>query len=200
VGGEGCVDALRKGMAMGAHKSIHINDPAFSGADAYGFAKGLAAFLAGKGFDLILTGKQSQDTDSGVVPGLLAGFLGVPVVTNVEKVLEAGGGKLTVKRKGDNGGEVIDLTLPAVLSTNDSLNTPRLAALRGIMAAKKKPLETLNLAGAGVDAALLSSPKAKHLAFEAPEGRKEGQKFDGDPEELARKVVGLLVNEAKVLA
>jgi len=200
IGPERAGESLRKALAMGADKGVHVNDPAAAGSDSLGFARILAK-VAGRGsYDLILCGRQSQDTDLGATGPMLAELLGLPCVANVVKIEPGGGGKLTVHRNGDVGREVAEVTLPALLTANDSLNEPRLASLRGIMAAKKKPLETLTLAELGVDASSVGAAGA-HVGiaeFAPPKARKAGQKFEGDAEEITRKVVDLLVNEAKI--
>ncbi|NIP74286.1 MAG: electron transfer flavoprotein subunit beta, partial [Gammaproteobacteria bacterium] len=98
---------------------------------------------------------------------------------------QADGGKITVHRKGDAGLEVIEAQLPALLTANDSLNEPRLASLRGIMQAKKKPMETLTLSDLGVDAGTVGTAGAgiEVLEFTPPPQRAAGQKFEGDEDE-----------------
>lgn len=199
IGPERAGESLRKALAMGADKAVHVSDTAAAGSDALGFARVLAKVAARGQYDLILCGRQSQDTDMGGTGPMLAGMLGLPFVSNVVKI-EGAAPKLTVHRNGDAGREVIELALPALLTANDSLNEPRLASLRGIMAAKKKPLETLTLADLGIDPGTVGTAGARVSVAEflPPESRKAGQKFDGDAEEITRKVVGLLVNEAKI--
>jgi electron transfer flavoprotein beta subunit len=200
IGPERAAESLRKALAMGADKAIHVNDPGASGSDSLGFARILAAVTKRASYDLVLCGRQSQDTDMGGTGPMLAQLLGLPFVANVVHVAPAGAGRLEVHRNGDSGREVIDLQLPALLTANDSLNEPRLASLRGIMAAKKKPMETLGLSALGIDPASVGASGARVgvVEFLPPKGRKAGQKFDGDPVEITRKVVDLLVNEAKV--
>lgn len=201
IGPERAADALRKGLAMGADKAIHLLHSADS-SDSFGYAKGLAQFLSSQTYDLILAGKQAQDTDAGLTPSMLAEFLNLPQVTNIAKVEEVSAEKMRVHRKGDHGNEVVELTLPAVVSVNDGLNEPRLASLRGIMQAKKKPLETLDLATAGIDPGQMGNEgrQTQVVGIHAPESRKAGQKFEGNEEETTRQVIDLLVNEAKIFA
>jgi len=194
-------EALRKAMAMGADKGIHINDPATEGSDSWGYARVLEAVARKGSYDLIITGRQSQDTDMGSTGAFLAALLDLPLVVNVihmERQSEAG--RLEVHRKGDGDTEVIELALPALITANDSLNEPRLASLKGIMAAKKKPLETLTLADLSLDASQVGAQGAaiEIMGFEAPPGRAAGKKFEGEPEEVTAQVVGLLASEAKI--
>jgi electron transfer flavoprotein beta subunit len=200
IGPERAAETLRKALAMGADRAVHVNDPAVAGSDSLAYARILAQVARRQPFDLILCGRQSQDTDMGGTGPMLAEMLGIPFVANVVKIVPEEGGKLTVHRNGDQGREVAEVTLPALLTANDSLNEPRLASLRGIMAAKKKPMEALTLAGLGVDPGAVGRAGARVgiAEFMPPRARKAGQRFEGDPAEITRKVVYLLVNEAKI--
>jgi electron transfer flavoprotein beta subunit len=202
IGPDRAAEALRKALAMGADKAIHVNDPAAEGSDSFGFARILAAVAKKAAYDLILAGKQSQDTDMGGTGPMLAALLDWPVVANVIELEAATAQKFTVERQGHAGREVIEVTLPAVLTANDSLNEARLASLRGIMQAKKKPFETLKLADLGLGAGDAGAAGARVQVVEAlpPKGRAAGKKFEGDAEEITRKVVDLLANEAKIFA
>lgn len=202
IGPDRAGEALRKALAMGADKAIHVNDPATEGSDSFGYARILAKAAERGGYDLVITGKQSQDTDMGGTGAIMAELLGLPAVINVIQVAAAGEGKLDVHRLADAGREVVELTLPAVITSNDSLNEPRLASLRGIMAAKKKPMDILTLADLGVDAAQVGAAGARIevLEFMSPPERSAGQKFEGDEEETTREVTELLANEAKIFA
>ena len=200
VGPERAGESLRKALAMGADKAVHVSDPATAGSDGLAFARILAKVAQRGAYDLILAGRQSQDTDMGGTGPMLAEMLRIPFVANVVKILPGGDGALTVHRNGDAGREVVALKLPALLTANDSLNEPRLASLRGIMAAKKKPLETLTLADLGIEPGSVGGAGARVgiAEFLQPKARKAGQKLEGDAEEITRKVVELLVNEAKI--
>ena len=202
IGPQRASDALRKGLAMGADKAIHVLDPAFDGSDSFAYARGLAGILAGRSYDLVLAGKQSQDTDAGLTPSMLAEFLDLPQVSNIVKVEQIASDKLLLQRKGDHGNEVIELSLPAVVTVNDSLFEPRLASLRGIMQAKKKPMDTLDLAAIGIDANEIgiAGRHTRIVRFLEPEARKAGQKFEGNEEETTQQVLDLLVNEAKIFS
>ena len=202
IGPDRAGEALRKALAMGADKAIHVNDDATAGSDSFGYAKILAAVVARGSYDLIITGKQSQDTDMGGTGAILAELAGLPAVINVIDLKAAGEGKLTVHRLADTGREVCEVTLPALITSNDSLNEPRLASLRGIMAAKKKPMEVLTLGDLGVDAGEVGKAGARIevVEFMSPPERAAGKKFEGDEEETTRTVVDLLLNEAKIFA
>ena len=203
IGPDRAGEALRKALAMGADKGVHVNDPAAAESDAFGNAKILAKVIQRGEFDLVITGRQSQDTDLGATGPVLAEMLGVPLVVNVIEIDPApAGGKLNLKRKGDAGAEVIEVALPALLTANDSLNEPRLASLRGIMQAKKKPMDILTLADLGIDPGEVGSAGSgiEIVEFQPPPQRAAGKKFEGEPEEIAKEVVELLANEAKIFA
>ncbi|MBF0350563.1 MAG: electron transfer flavoprotein subunit beta/FixA family protein [SAR324 cluster bacterium] len=202
IGPERAAEALRKGLAMGAHQAIHIKDDAFNGSDSFVYAQAIKKAISGKSYDLIIAGKQSQDTDSGLTGGMLAEFLGLPQVTNVAKIDKISSDKLELRRTGDNGQEVIELTLPAVITVSDSLYEPRLASMRGIMQARKKPLEELTAAAIGLSAGECGKAGAQTIviSFMEPESRKEGKKFEGDEADTVKQVVNLLVNEVKMFS
>ncbi|MCH7646083.1 MAG: electron transfer flavoprotein subunit beta/FixA family protein [Nitrospinae bacterium] len=202
VGPERSGEALRKALAMGADRGVHVNDPATEGSDSFGYAKILAKVAGRAPFDLIITGKQAQDTDMGGTGPILAELLGLPQVVNVLHFDPPAGGKLNLHRLGAYGREVVELTLPALISASDSLNEPRLASLRGIMSAKKKPMDRLTLADLGLAADEVGAAGARIevTEFMPPPGRAAGQKFEGDAEEITRQVMALLANEAKIFS
>jgi electron transfer flavoprotein beta subunit len=202
VGPDRSGEALRKALAMGADKAVHVNDPATEGSDSFGIARILAAAAKKASYDLIITGKQAQDTDMGATGAILAALLDWPAVINVQAIAGLEGGKLTVHRLGHAGKEVVEVTLPALLTANDSLNEPRLASLRGIMQAKKKPFEALKLADLGLNPADVGAAGARVQVVEVapPAGRAAGKKFEGDAAEITKQVVDLLANEAKIFA
>ena len=202
IGPDRAAEALRKALAMGADKAIHVSDPATEGSDSFAFAKILAAVAKKSSYDLIITGKQSQDTDMGGTGPMLAALLDWPVVANVIELDAPTPQKFALERQGHAGREVIELTLPAVITANDSLNEPRLASLRGIMQAKKKPFETVKIGDLGLAAGDVGAAGARVQVVEVspPKGRAAGKKFEGDAEEITRKVVDLLANEAKIFA
>ena len=202
IGPERAAETLRKALAMGADKAIHVNDPVAEGSDSFGIARILQK-VAGKGaYDLVLAGRQAQDTDLGATGPALASLLDWPLVVNVLEVAAEASGKLTVHRQGHAGREVLEVQLPAVLTANDSMNEPRLASLRGIMQAKKKPFDTLKLADLGLTGQDVGAAAARTqvLEFMPPAGRAAGKKFEGDPAEITKQVVDLLANEAKIFA
>ena len=201
IGGGDNTDIIRRCYAMGIENGIHIEDPALEKADSTIYARVLQKAYEAGDYDLVITGKQAQDTDSGQTGILLAEYLGLPCVSNVIGVEVVDDQHIKVSRAGDGGTEIVELELPAVITVDVSINEPRLPQMRGIMMAKKKKIEELDLAALGTSAEEVGapSPKSEVVEFMAMEKRKGGQKFEGDPAEVTAQVVGLLANEAKVL-
>jgi electron transfer flavoprotein beta subunit len=152
VGPEKAVDAVRKALQMGADKGVHVVDDAIAGSDAMATSLVLAKAVEKAGpADLVICGMASTDAVMSVVPAMLAERLGLPQVT-LASVVETQGDQVRVKRDGDTATEVIGGTMPLVLSVTDQSGEARYPSFKGIMAAKKKPLETWSLSDLGVDA------------------------------------------------
>ena len=194
-------DIIRKCYAMGIDNAIHIDDPALAKADSPTFAKVLQKVYEAGDYDLVIAGKQAQDTDAGQAGIMLGEFLGIPCVSNVIEIKVTDDTHIQVSRLGDAGTEIVDVTLPAVVTVSDSINEPRLPAMRGIMMAKKKKITVMDLAGLGTSFEEIggTAPASAVVEFMPVQKRKGGQKFEGDPAEITAQVVQLLVNEAKVL-
>ena len=155
VGPDRAADAIKKALQMGANAGVHVNDEAIHGSDAVATSLILAQAIKKIGIpDLVLTGMASTDGAMGVVPAMLAERLGLPQVTLASKVTVEGE-TVTIRRDGDLASETITASLPALVSVTDQINEPRYPSFKGIMAAKKKPVETWSLADLGVDAALV---------------------------------------------
>jgi len=152
IGPEKAVDAVRKALQMGADKGIHVSDDAIAGSDYVATSLVLAKAIEKAGTpDVVMCGMASTDASGGVVPAMLAERLDLPQVT-LASVVEAQGDQVRIKRDGDTATEVIGATLPLVLSVTDQSGEARYPSFKGIMAAKKKPLETWSLSDIGVDA------------------------------------------------
>ena len=201
IGNDDSTTVIRKGLAMGIDHALQINDPTLKLCDSSAFAKILAQVVKQGGYDLIITGKQAQDTDNGTTGIMLAEYADLPCVSNVIAIEVVDEMAVKVSRLGDEGTEIIDLQLPAVITVNDSINEPRLPALRGIMMAKKKKIEVMDLSTLGISSCEIQTGVmgAQVLEYSAPEARKTGQLFEGDVTEITQKVVYLLANEAKVI-
>jgi len=201
VGGGDNTDMIRRCYAMGIENGIHIEDSALDKADSSIFARVMQKVYEKGDYDLVITGKQAQDTDGGQTGIILAECLGLPCVSNIVGIEVIDDQHIKVSRSGDAGTEILDVTLPAVISVDVSINEPRLPQMRGIMMAKKKKIEVMDLAALGTspDEVGAAAPKSEVVEFMASETRQAGQKFEGEPAEIAAKVVDLLANEAKVL-
>jgi len=151
VGPARASESIRKALSMGADRAVHVVDDGIAGSDALATSAVLAAALRQVGFDLVIAGAESTDARTGVVPAMLAERLGVPQLTLAARV-EVAGTEVTVRRMSDEGYDVVTAGLPAVISVLEKINEPRYPSFKGIMAAKKKPVQALTLAGLGVDA------------------------------------------------
>jgi electron transfer flavoprotein beta subunit len=188
LGTEESQETIRTALAMGADRGVLLQADA-AVANPVTVAKALAAELDGAGYDLILFGKLAVDDDSQAVGTIVAELLGLPSVSAIGE-LEIGDGKGTAQREIEGGVEVVEFSLPAVLTAEKGLNEPRYPALRGIMMAKKKPLDVkpVEVADEGLAVVELTLPA------ERPEGRIVGEGPDAVP-----ALIEALRTEAKVL-
>ncbi|MCQ4041886.1 electron transfer flavoprotein subunit beta/FixA family protein [Streptantibioticus rubrisoli] len=150
VGPEDAKDALRKALSMGADQAVHVEDDALHGTDALGTSLVLAKAIEHVGYDLVVCGMASTDGTMGVVPAMLAERLGVPQVTLLSEV-KVEDGKVTGRRDGDAASEQLEASLPAVVSVTDQSGEARYPSFKGIMAAKKKKVESLDLSDLGIE-------------------------------------------------
>ena len=188
VGPDGVQETLRKGLAMGAARAVQLKADVVP-FDGIAIAQALAADLKDGGYDLILFGRMATDSANGTVGPMTAELLGLPCVTSISQ-LEIAEGRGTARRELEGSAESMQFPLPAVLTIDEGIARPRLASLKGIMAAKKKPLE-VRPAQLG-EAHLVVESMA--LPADRPPGRIIGEGADAVPELLR-----LLQNEAKVL-
>lgn len=151
VGPEDARDALRKALSMGADRAVHVEDDDLHGTDVMGTSLVLAKAVEKTGYDLVICGMASTDGVMGVLPALLAERLGVPQVTLLSEV-SVDGGVVTGRRDGDTATEQLEASLPAVVSVTDQSGEARYPSFKGIMAAKKKPVESLDLEDLELDA------------------------------------------------
>ena len=176
VGPAAAADAIKKALQMGAHAGVHVNDDAIHGSDAVATSLVLAEAVkkaTGGTPELVITGMSSTDGVMGVVPAMLAERLGLPQVTYASE-LTLGDGTVTIRRDGDTASETIEATLPALVSVTDQINEPRYPSFKGIMAAKKKPVEQWGLADLGIDPSLVGPRRRVDLGRrvrEAPPAR-----------------------------
>ena len=179
MGPEKALDAIRKALAMGAAKGVLISDPALQGSDALTTAKVLAAAIKREPFDLVITATESTDGYTGTVPQMLAELLGVPSVT-FAKSLQSDGSKLEVNRQTEAGYDVIEADLPVVASVTAGVNEPRYPSLKGIMAAKSKPVDKPTLADLGLEGLGGASAGQKIAGVRPAEQRKAGEVIEDD--------------------
>ncbi|MFD8973514.1 MULTISPECIES: electron transfer flavoprotein subunit beta/FixA family protein [Streptomyces] len=151
VGPDDAKDALRKALSMGADKAVHVNDEDIHGSDVIATSAILAKALEKTGFDLVVCGMASTDGTMGVLPALLAERLNVPQVTLLSE-LSVEGELVKGRRDGDSATELLEAQLPAVVSVTDQSGEARYPSFKGIMAAKKKPVEELDLDDLDIDA------------------------------------------------
>src|SRR6516225_6324191 len=154
MGPEKAAESIRKALSMGADKAVHLLDDGLAGSDALSTSYALAQVLKQTGFDLVICGSESTDARMGVMAAMLAEQLGVPQVSLASKV-EVDGSALRIRRVSEDGYFEVESTLPAVISVVEKINEPRYPSFKGIMAAKKKPVQTMSLADAGIDPALV---------------------------------------------
>jgi electron transfer flavoprotein beta subunit len=152
MGPETATDAIRKALSMGADSAVHVMDDALAGSDAVGTSLALAKALEKVGsYDLVIAGSESSDSRTSVVPAMLAERLGLPQLTFVRKI-DVDGAAVKVERMTDNGYQVVEAQLPAVVSVIEKMNEPRYPSFKGIMAAKKKPVDVFAVGDLGLDA------------------------------------------------
>ena len=165
MGPDRATEAIRKALSMGADAAVHLTDEGLAGSDAVGTARALAGAIGtigpvgSGGVDLVLAGNEASDGRSAAVPAMVAEVLGLPALTHARQVTVEGG-SVTVRRETDDGVVTLSAELPAVVSVNEKINEPRYPSFKGIMAAKKKPVTTLSLADAGLDASQVGAAAA----------------------------------------
>lgn len=198
MGGDRVQESIRTALAMGCDQAILVNDPSIEYADESVIAEVLAKAIATVPYDIILAGRMAVDDGSSQVAVRLAEVLDIPSVTSILK-LEAEEGKATVTREIDGGTEIIETTLPAVLTAQKGLNEPRYPSMMGIMKAKKKEIKVLTLADLGTSAADMAA-KMNAPKFSLPSPRKAGIKITGEEAaDKAKELAKLLREEAKVI-
>lgn len=192
MGPSGNGQGVRQALAMGADKAILIEDDALRGSDALTTARALAAAINAEGFDLVIAGTESTDGYSGVVPQMMAELLGVPALTYATKV-EAGEGSVTIHRQTNAGYDVVNAALPALVAVTAGVVEPRYPTFKGIMDAKKKPVDNLSVADLGIE---VTSDQTVASIAEAT-ARTAGQKIEDEGE--AHLAIVALLEERKVI-
>ena len=188
AGPDRVVQSLRTALGMGADRAIHLKDEALDRSDSLGLAKALAAIAGQESPDLILTGLMSDDANHGLTGPMLAELSGVPHATGIVSC-EHANGSLTVERELEGGAlEVVELPLPALVTVQTGMNEVRYASLKGIMQAKKKPLETRGVADLGLQESDVAPKVTVEKLYTPPKG--EGAELlQGSASEVAQQLV-----------
>jgi electron transfer flavoprotein beta subunit len=203
LGPERARESVLKGLAMGADEVYHLSDPAFLGGDAFATARALAAAIRKVGgYDAIFCGKQGVDEDNAAVGIMLAELLDLPhvsVVTRFEIADDAQSAR--AEREIEGGREVVETSLPAVITAQKGLNEPRYPSFRGIRQARTKPYTLWSAGDVGLDGGVVGMGGAKLRVVEMlpPPERPPGRVIPGEPADAAKEVVRLLRSEAKVI-
>ncbi len=196
IGPDRVTQALRTALGMGADRAIHVNDPAAIEADALGTAKILAAIAKEEGVDVVFAGLMSDDGNASSVPPMLAQLLDMPSATSVLGT-DASNGSIKVERELEGGAlEVVELPKPCLLALQTGANQVRYASLKGIMQAKKKPVDVKTLADLGLaDSVGSGHNKTKYEKIYVPPKGDSAELLEGSTDE----VVGQLVTKIKEL-
>lgn len=199
VGGEEVLKTLKHCLAMGADSAIHI-DTGDADLDPFATASLLAALVKEKNPSVVFAGKQAVGSDHGLVPGMMAELAGWPSASVVVKI-ERDGDKVTCHCEVEGGEELVTFSLPGVISCQKGLNDPRYPSLKGIMKAKRKPVEAKTPGDLGLDMGNLSGAGAKSSvrSMSLPAQRAEGKLIEGEAAAQAQELVRLLREEAKVI-
>ncbi|MCI0497812.1 MAG: electron transfer flavoprotein subunit beta/FixA family protein [Thermoplasmata archaeon] len=188
-------DALREALAMGVDEAVLLTDRAFAGSDTWATAYSLGKAVQALGdFDLIIAGRQAIDGDTAQVGPQMADYLGLPQVTYVRKV-KVGKGRLTVERALEDGHEILEIPLPALITVIGDLNEPRYPSVRGIVTAyREKEVKTMTAADLGADPekiGLKGSPtQVKKTFVMVP--KRAGEKLEGSVHERVDALIGRL--------
>jgi electron transfer flavoprotein beta subunit len=200
MGPDSAVRALHKAVSLGADRSIHLSDPAVAGSDVAATGYALAKTLQRESPDLVLLGQQSDDGECYTIGAVVAEHLGMPSLTQVIKMDIADAG-LRCERQAEYGYDTVQLDLPAVISVGDAINEPRYPSLKAIMGAKKKPLDSITAADAGIDAGKVGADNsaAHWTAAKEPPAKAAGQIIeDEDTGETVEKILAWL-DERKLI-
>ena len=196
MGPDRATDAIRKALSMGADKAVHLSDEALAGSDAVSTAKALAKAIGTvDGVDLVIAGNEASDGRGGAIGAMVADVLGFPALTHAREIT-VDGSSVTVKRETDEGITMLSAELPAVISVGEKINEPRYPSFKGIMAAKKKPVSTLSLADAGIDASEVGLANAlATVTSAAPKPPKSAGEKVEDEGDGGSKIAAFLVSQ-----
>ena len=199
MGPESAQRALTKALALGADRAVLLTDEALAGSDIAATAQALAGVLDRESADLVLLGQQAADADCYVMAAAVADHLKRPLVTQVAH-LEVAGSSLKAKRQTEHGYDLIEAPVPAVVSVSDAINTPRLPSIKAIMGAKKKPLDTVSAADAGIDSSQVGESGAKSVVrtVSPPPAKEAGRRLEDAGGDSVPAVVEFLAERGVV--
>ncbi len=190
--------AIKEALAKGADRALHLDDPAFGSLDPRATAQALAVAIRNVKPDLVLTGLQSDDNGFAQTGVILAELLGMPHSTIIMEI-QVEGTRLKVKRELEGGWfQWVEMPLPALLTIQSGINKPRYASLKGILAAKNKPLKKMTAADLGLTSDDLA-PRQKILKVYVPPKKGQTEFLQGNPKDIATQLVDKLKNEGRVL-
>ena len=201
MGPDSAVRALHKAVSLGADRSVHLSDDVLAGSDVAATGYALAKILERESPDLVLLGQQSDDGECYTIGAVVAEHLRMPSLTQVI-ALDVQEGKLRCERQAEYGYDTVEIELPAVISVGDAINEPRYPSLKAIMGAKKKQLDTLAAADAGIDVTMVGAEGSKVQCgnFSDPPAKEPGRMIeDEDTNETVEQIVAWL-EERKLLA
>ena len=194
MGPESAVRALHKAVSLGADRSLHLSDESLAGSDVAATGYALAKALEKESPDLVLLGQQSDDGECYTIGAVVADHLRMPSLTQVIK-LDVEGDALRLERQAEYGYDTVRVRFPAVISVGDAINEPRYPSLKAIMGAKKKPLETVDAAGVGIDTSFVGADGSRVQCgeFKDPPAKAAGQIIeDENTDETVEKIVAWL--------
>jgi electron transfer flavoprotein beta subunit len=195
MGPEPAQAALRRALSMGAHKAVHVIDDSLKGADALVTARALTAAIRRQPFDLVIAGVESTDGYTGTLPMTVAELLEIPNATFARKI-EAKDGEIVIERQTETGYDTVECPLPALVTVTAGANEPRYPTLKGIMAAKQKPMERLSTSDLGLSAEEVQATQ-EVLGMEPVPAKEAGEIIEASDEATGR-VVDFLA-KAKVI-
>ena len=194
VGTDQSVQALRTCYAMGADKAILVKTDDYEMLNSAGIADAILKAVEGETYEVILAGRQATDSDNGQVPLIIATKMGIPAITLTNEVT-IDGDKVTMVCEMEGGEATYESGFPVLITANDRLNEPRYPSLKGIMASKKKPIDTKESSALGID----TSGKVEVVAYEPPAERPAGKIIDGEEVDQKAKDLVAALREEKVL-
>jgi electron transfer flavoprotein beta subunit len=200
MGPDTAVRALHKAVSLGADRSIHLSDEALVGSDVAATGYALAKTLERESPDLVLLGQQSDDGECYTIGAVVADHLRMPSLTQVIK-MDVAEGKLTCERQAEYGYDTVEVDLPAVISVGDAINEPRYPSLKAIMGAKKKQLDALSIADAGIEPDRVGEAGSRVVCgeFKDPPQKAAGEIIeDEDTNETVEKILAWL-DERKLI-